>query len=315
MPLVPSVSGSLDTALLGPTLMHEHVIARSPGVIENFPTVWDRNAEIEHATETLRSAKDGGVQTIVDLTTADLGRDVRFVREVAERSGMQVIVATGIWWDVPRYFHNRPVEVAADLFIRDIMTGIQDTGIKAGIIKCATDVAGVTRPIETILRASARAHRATGVPISTHTYAAGQMGLKQQEIFAEEGVDLSRVIIGHSGDSEDLDYLKQLMERGSTIGMDRFGIDRILDTERRCKVIAELCRQGYAGRMVLSHDTNCYFDSIPEEIRRERMPNWHYLHIHQVVLPRLRELGVSEEQIDQMLFRNPRALFEQQGAY
>jgi phosphotriesterase-related protein len=105
-----------------------------------------------------------------------------------------------------------------------ITQGIGTSGVKAAIIKCATDTAGVTPVIETILRASARAQKATGVPISTHTWAAGRTGLAQQAIFAQEGVDLRRVIIGHSGDSEDLDYLRGLMERGSTIGMDRFGL-------------------------------------------------------------------------------------------
>lgn len=315
MAVVPSVTGAVDTANLGVTLMHEHVIVRSPGVFESFPSAWDREAEIDHAVELLQQAKQGGVDTIVDLTTVDLGRDVRFVRSVGERSGMQIIVATGCWWRPPDFFHNRPIQVAVDLFVRDITEGIQETGIKAGIIKCATDRDGVTPPIEKMLRASARAHRATGVPISTHTYAAGKMGLEQQRIFDEEGVDLRRVIIGHSGDTEDIDYLKQLMERGSTIGMDRFGIDAYLPTDRRCKVIAELCRQGYTERMVLSHDTSCYYDRLPEEVRRERLPNWHYLHIQHDALPLLRQLGVSGEQIRQMLVVNPRTIFEQSGAY
>jgi phosphotriesterase-related protein len=162
------------------------------------------------------------------------------------------------------------VDDIAALFVQDIEQGVAETGVRCGIIKCATDTEGATPPIEKILRASARAHRRTGVPISTHTYAAGEMGTVQQEIFASEGVDLGRVIVGHSGDSEDLDYLRRLIARGSYIGMDRFGIDRILDTPRRVTTIAALCREGYADRMVLSHDANCYSDSRdPEVMRRE----------------------------------------------
>src|SRR5262249_28951143 len=157
--------------------------------------------------------------------------------EAAQRSGMQAIVATGIWWRPPQYVDTHTPDQVAELFIRDIEQGCQGTGIRAGIIKCATDTAGVTPAIETVLRASARAHRATGVPISTHTYAAGKMGLEQQRIFREEGVDLSRVVIGHSGDSEDLEYLGALIGAGSTIGMDRFGIQRLLSTERRVATI------------------------------------------------------------------------------
>src|SRR5215467_553844 len=115
-----------------------------------------------------------------------------------------------------------------EMFVRDIREGIADTGIKAGILKCATDEPGVTKDVERILRATAQAHRRTGVPISTHTHAQRRVGLDQQRIFREEGVDLSRVDIGHSGDTTDLDYLEKLIAAGSYIGMDRFGIDTIL---------------------------------------------------------------------------------------
>ena len=161
----------------------------------------------------------------------DLGRDIDLIAGVARRSRVHVIVATGVWWMPQRYFSAHGVDDVAALFIRDITEGIGTSGVKAAIIKCATDTAGVTPVIENILRASARAQKATGVPISTHTWAAGRTGEAQQAIFAQEGVDLSRVIIGHSGDSDDLRYLRGLMERGSTIGMDRFGLEHFLPTE------------------------------------------------------------------------------------
>src|SRR5262249_14357319 len=158
------------------------------------------------------------------------------------------------------YFTTHAVDEVAALFVRDITQGIGAGGAKAAIIKCATDTAGVTPVIEKILRASARAQKATGVPISTHTWAAGRSGEAQQAIFAQEGVDLRRVIIGHSGDSEDLSYLRGLMERGSTIGMDRFGLENFLPSAKRVEVVARLCAEGYASRMVLSHDANCWSD-------------------------------------------------------
>src|SRR5256712_5586846 len=179
-----------------------------------------------------------GIRAVVDLTTGDLGRDIGLIAEVAARSRLHVIVATGVWWMPQRYFSAHGVDAAADLFIRDINQGIGTSGVKAGIIKCATDTAGVTPVIENILRASARAQKATGVPISTHTWAAGRVGETQQAIFAQEGVDLTRVIIGHSGDSADLKYLRGLMERGSTIGMDRFGLAHFLPTQNRVQALA-----------------------------------------------------------------------------
>jgi phosphotriesterase-related protein len=307
---VETARGPIPTAELGPTLMHEHVVTRSPGVQENWPHLWDRPGIVALAEKKLADLHARGIRTIVDLTTVDLGRDIGLIAEVAKRSRVSIVVATGVWWMPQRYFSAHGVDAVVELFIRDIREGIGASGIKAAIIKCATDTAGVTPVIENILRASARAQKATGVPISTHTWAAGRVGETQQAIFAQEGVDLRRVIIGHSGDSEDLKYLRGLMERGSTIGMDRFGLDNFLPTEKRVEVLARLCAEGYAPKMVLSHDANCWTDMLSEDDKRRTRPRWNYNHISDDILPALRKAGVTEDQIDQMLVRNPRAIFE-----
>jgi phosphotriesterase-related protein len=310
MTMVETALGPVSTTELGPTLMHEHVVTRSPGVQENWPHLWDRPGIVALAEKKLADLHTRGIRTIVDLTTVDLGRDISLIAEVAKRSRIQIIVATGVWWMPQRYFSAHGVDAVADLFVRDITQGIGTSGVKAAIIKCATDTAGVSPVIENILRASARAQKATGVPISTHTWAAGRVGETQQAIFAQEGVDLRRVIIGHSGDSDDLKYLRGLMERGSTIGMDRFGLDNFLPTDKRVEVLARLCAEGYAPKMVLSHDANCWTDMLSEEDKRRTRPRWNYNHISDDILPALRKAGVTEEQIDQMLVRNPRAIFE-----
>jgi phosphotriesterase-related protein len=310
MTTVETARGPVDTAQLGPTLMHEHVVTRSPGVQENWPHLWDRNSILDIAERKLADLHRRGIRSLVDLTTVDLGRDIDLIAAVARRTQIHIVVATGVWWMPQRYFSAHGVEAVAELFVRDITQGIGASGVKAAIIKCATDTAGVTPVIDNILRASARAQKATGAPISTHTWAAGRTGEMQQAIFAQEGVDLSRVIIGHSGDSEDLGYLRGLMERGSTIGMDRFGLENFLPTVKRVEVLAKLCAEGYAGKMVLSHDANCWTDMLSEDAKRRTRPLWHYNHISDDILPALRKAGVSEDQLDQMLVRNPRAIFE-----
>ena len=307
---VETARGPIQTSELGPTLMHEHIVTRSPGVQENWPHLWDRAEILAIAERKMADLYSRGIRTIVDLTTVDLGRDIGLIAAVAKRTQVHVIVATGVWWMPQRYFTAHGIDHVAELFVRDITHGIGTSGVKAAIIKCATDTAGVTPVIENILRASARAQKATGVPISTHTWAAGRTGEAQQAIFAQEGVDLRRVIIGHSGDSDDLGYLRGLMERGSTIGMDRFGLDNFLPTEKRVEVLARLCAEGYAGQMVLSHDANCWTDMLSEDAKRRTRPRWHYTHISDDILPALRKAGVSEDQLDQMLVRNPRAIFE-----
>ena len=315
MTIIHSATGPVDTTQLGNTLMHEHIVIGSPQVYANWPQTFDRNAVIELSARKLKDVKARGITTLVDLTTVDLGRDVELVRAIANAAGVTIIVATGIWWQPPPYFSWHDADYTADLFVTDIEQGVAGTGIRCGIIKCATDTAGVTPEIEMVLRASARAHRRTGVPISTHTDVTSENGTAQQDVFESEGVDLSRVVIGHSGDSTDLVYLHKLMDRGSYIGMDRFGLDRMLPFEKRVATVAALCREGFAGRIVLSHDASCIFDWAPEERIREFAPNWHFRHIVDDVLPALREQGVSQAQIDQMTTGNPRAIFEKQGAY
>jgi phosphotriesterase-related protein len=223
---------------------------------------------------------------------------------------------------LPHYFDFRGPgtllggpELIADMFVRDIQEGIADTGVKAGILKCATDEPGLTPGVERVLRATAQAHRRTGVPISTHTHARKRVGLDQQRVFREEGVDLSRVVIGHSGDTTDLDYLEQLIANGSYLGMDRFGIDTILSFEDRVDTVVRMCERGHAGKMVLSHDASCFMHWLPERLVPSFLPRWHYLHIHNDVIPALKARGVTDEQLHTMLVDNPRKIFERQGSY
>lgn len=320
-----TVRGPITTASLGATLMHEHAFVLSPEMMANYPEGWgDEDARIAAAAEKLNALKAIGVDTIVDPTVIGLGRYIPRIQRVAERTELQIVVATGVYTynDVPMFFHftgpgtalNRP-EPMVEMFVRDITEGIAGTNVKAGILKCATDEPGLTPGVERVLRAVALAHRATGVPITTHTHAHTRRGLEQQRVFAEEGVDLSRVIIGHSGDTTDLDYLEELIAAGSYLGMDRFGLNNILSFEERVDTVARMCERGHADKMVLAHDASCYIDWLPEAALPFALPDWHYRHIHTDVLPALQQRGVTEEQITTMLVDNPRRIFSRQGGY
>lgn len=324
-PQVNGVRGAIDTADLGVTLMHEHVFVLSPEIVANYPEAWGDEGEREaDAIARLNELKARGVDTIVDLTVIGLGRYTPRIARVAAATDLQIVVATGVYTynDVPFYFHlSGPgselggPETMTDMFVRDIEEGIADTGVKAAILKCATDKPGVTAGVDRVLRAVAQAHRRTGVPISTHTHAATRRGLEQQRIFTEEGVDLTRVVIGHSGDTTDIGYLEELIANGSYLGMDRFGLDLFLSFEDRVNTVARMCERGHADKMVLSHDAACFIDWVPEALLPVAAPNWHFLHIHNDVLPALKARGVTDEQIDTMLIANPRKIFEAQGGY
>lgn len=320
---VNTVRGPVDAAALGATLMHEHVFVRSPEVAANWPTGWDRATQVARAVDRLHELKASGIDTIVDLTVVGLGRDIEPVQDVAAQVEINIVVATGLYTynELPHYFDYRGapfrpsgVDLLDEFFLHDIENGIAGSGVRPGILKCATDKPGLTPGVERILRAVARVHRRTGLPISTHTDSGSRRGLDQQRVFADEGVDLSRVVIGHSGDSTDLDYLGELLQAGSTLGMDRFGVDAYCPTVKRIETVARLCESGWSQSMVLSHDASCHVDWFDEDFLRHQ-PNWNFLHISTDVLPAMRERGVSEEQIHAMLVGTPRRILEHAPGY
>jgi phosphotriesterase-related protein len=302
--------------------MHEHVFVLTPDVQQNTDG-WDEDERVSDAIEKLTALKSAGFDTIVDPTVIGLGRYIPRIEKLAAQVDINIIVATGVYTydSAPNYFRFRgPIpgildaDPMADLFVRDITVGIPGTGVRAAFLKCAIDEHGPTADVERIMRSVARAHRQTGAPITIHTHPGTQRGLDAHKVLTSEGVDPTRVVLGHSGDSSDADHLAALADHGYLLGMDRFGIDTGASFEDRVAIVATLAARGYADRMVLAHDAACYIDWIAPQLLAFN-PNWHFLHISNDVLPALRERGVTAEQIDQMLVANPRRYFENVGAY
>jgi phosphotriesterase-related protein len=330
MAQVETVRGPVDTAELGRTLMHEHIFVLSPDVQQNYPKEWgSEESRIADAVTKLKAAAAQGTKTIVDPTVIGLGRYIPRIHKIAEQvPELNIIVATGCYTydSVPKFFHFRGPALSAavgvdvpdpmvDMFVEDITEGIAGTGVKAAFFKCAIDEHGMTPDVARIMRAVAQAHRRTGRPITIHTHPGSHTGLEVKELLDEEGVDPARVVLGHSGDSTDADHLSQLADQGFILGMDRFGIHAGEATfEGRCDIVVEMCRRGYADRMVLSHDAACYIDWIDPNVVA-LMDKWNYLHIGDDVLPYLLDHGVTEDQIDAMLVANPRRYFENTAAY
>ena len=265
------------------------------------------------------SWKDRGIDSLVDVTVLGLGPDIRLVQRLLDRLDFDfnIVLATGYYTykDVAPYFRMHGpglrVDVAEpldEMFLADIVTGIGGTSIKAGIIKIATDEYGFTPDLQRVFAAAARVHLQTGVPITTHSSAKKRGGLEQQDVLAGHGVDLSHVIIGHCGDSNDVDYLKAVMDRGSIIGMDRFGIDTYNSPENRIATVATMCGLGYADRMILSHDAAVFSVNSEPQFRAQTFPNWHYNYVPDTVIPELERRGVSKAQIHQMMVDNARRI-------
>jgi phosphotriesterase-related protein len=319
--LVETVLGPVDVPALGPTLMHEHIFVLTADVQANYPGEWgSEEARVADAVTRLQELSRTGIKTIVDVTVVGQGRNIPRVAKIAEQvPELNIVVATGCYTfdEVPLFFWRRTAsdeamagrpakDTMADYFVRDITEGIAGTGVKAGMLKCAVDAKGLTEGVERVLRNVARAHVATGgTPITIHTHAAAKHGPAILDVLRAEDADLSRVVLGHSGDAvRDPDYLQQMAESGLTLGMDRFGIDHFATFEQRSDLVVELCRRGLAGAMVLAHDACCYIDWFaPGSL--VSLKDWHYLHVSQDVLPYLREHGVTNDDIAAMLVGNP----------
>ena len=317
---VQTYRGPLAPDDLGVTLLHEHVFVRDPERELNVAASgWDPSEAIPRAVEVFEALHALGVRTVVDLTVPGLGRDVRTVAAVADRVPVNIVAATG-WYareSLPLYFQlhgpGRPIDgpdELVELFVGDIRDGIAGTSVRAGMLKVVTDEAGITADVARIMRAAAIAHLATGVTITTHSHPASRNGQEQQRFLRECGVPPERVVIGHAGDTDDLDHLRALMDKGSTIGMDRFGMEHVLPDVRRVRTVLALLRLGYADRMILSHDAAMYSHVTPPSWRARMAPHWAMDSIPRRVLPMLRDGGATDAELHQMLVANPRRLLE-----
>jgi phosphotriesterase-related protein len=316
MVIINSVLGPISSESLGFTLMHEHLILAAAGVPQNYPEVLgdDFTGQIVNG---LDRAKAGGIDTIVDATTLELGRDVNIMADTSRLTGVNIIACAGWWMEPPPPFlAGVPVDRLARTFIREVREGISGTAIKAGILKAASDRPGVTEWQEKVLRAVARAHRETGAPIMLHSYSPGRVGERQVAILKEEGADLKKVKLDHSNDTTDIGYLTWLLEQGCYLGMDRYPGKEGLTSLERTRTLKALIDAGYADRLLLSHDWALVDLSMEWPLEDKpyqeegRTNPYDYLYIRNVVFPQLRELGVSEPIIERLCTVNPRNFFE-----
>ena len=312
---VQTFRGPVAPSALGTTLIHEHVFVGHPELDLDLPhPEWSEDVAIETAGTGLEQLWDLGVRTVVDLTVLGLGRDVARVAQVAARTRMNLLASTGYYTadTLPAYFQTHGPgrlvggpDPLVELFLRDIEVGIAGTNVRAGMLKVVTDRQGLTPDVRRVMEAAATAHRRTGVAITTHTHAPSRNGRDQLAFLTERGVAADRLVIGHCGDSEDLDYLRELMDAGATIGMDRFGMEHVLPDAARIATVLALLAEGYADRMVVSHDAAFFSRVTPPSWRAAHAPHWHMENLPRRVIPALLAGGATEEQVHQLMVVNP----------
>jgi phosphotriesterase-related protein len=286
-----------------------------PEALQNYAHVWgegywDEEVRVADAVQKLRALRAVGIQTIVDPTAPGLGRDVRRVRRINEQVDLNIVVASGVYafLELPNFLGYRSAAAIAELFVRELREGIDDTGIRAAFLKCAVEQHGLVGDVPRILEAVARAAVETGAPVMVHTNAAFRTGLPALEALTGHGVDPARIVIAHAGDSNDLGYIRALAATGASLGFDRFNIPHFNPDANRIETLVALVAEGYADRIQLGHDAACFMDfMVGDPNFADEKPT--YLHISATVLPALLDAGVSQEQIDQMLVANPRDFF------
>ncbi len=306
MTTVNTATGPVDASTLGFTLSHEHVLIAP--LWKELPFLYDREETLRRVTAALTEAKQGGIDTVIELTTIDLGREVPTMAEAARASGMNVVVATGIWRDIPRFFWGRDPDFIARFMFHEIEHGIEDTGVRPGVIKVANDAEGVTEEGERVLRAAARVAKATGVPISTHHWAPAEVGRRQVEVFLDEGVPMHLVAIGHSADTTDDKYLEDLLETGCYLSMDRYpgGFGGRPDWRARNATVKRLVDRGWAPRLMLGHDYAPRAAVVGVSEPPSEPGPVRYLFVKNVAIPALMADSVSEEQVRLMTVEAPK---------
>ena len=312
---VMTATGPVHPADLGRVLVHEHVIISLPGE-ELDPGYAPDRAEIEAtAVDKLQELRDHGVGAIVDPCPIEMGRDPELYAKVSQRSGVKIVFATGFYMEamgIPHYWRVRDVEEITDLYLHELSQGIGDTGFRPGVIKAATSME-VTDAERKVLTAAARAQKGADVAIITHTEHS-RHGEVQQAIFEENGADLSRVMIGHQDEQENAEPIKRLAEKGTFVGIDRVGLDSLASDDHRADMAADILRSGLRSHLCLSQDCVCTLKApkFPFNAKgsvRDFLANSKPLsHVLTKFADKLRERGVTDDDIDVIFRDNPRRL-------
>jgi phosphotriesterase-related protein len=296
--------------------MHEHVFVLQPEALQNFGHMWgsrywDEDVRVADAVEKLRAVRAAGIETIVDATAYGLGRYIPRLQRINAEVDLNLIVATGVYafLELPNFLGYRSVDAIAELFVREIREGIDDTGVKAAFMKCAVERHGIVGDIPRILAAVSAAAIETGAPVMVHTNASATTGLDALEALTTAGVEPSRIVMAHAGDSNDLAYLRAIADTGAWLGCDRFSIEHFNPDAQRIETLVKLLAEGYGDRVHLSHDAACFIDfMVGDPAFANERPD--YLHISTKILPALRDAGVTDSQIDELMIANPRRFFE-----
>jgi len=299
---VITVRGPIPPAEMGITQPHEHLLVDAMDQYGGYVYVID---DEELVIDELAAFTRNGGHTICDPTVPEIGRDPEALSRICAASGIHVVMGAG-WYresGYPREVEEQTSASLADILVREIESGVGDTGVRAGFIGEIGTGRHYIRPAEErVFRAAAMAQSRTGVAISTHTTRWGTLALEQIDLLAEFGADLNKVIIGHLGDRRGVKHLLPIAERGVYLEVDNIGYLDYRPEEVRADNVAALVAAGFADQVLLSEDI-CMLDHLGYRGGKG------YGYLLEVFVPLLKERGVDEESIQRMLMGNPARAF------
>jgi phosphotriesterase-related protein len=324
--MVNTVTGPVSSEQLGAVLVHEHVAFGYPGFQgdESFDA-WEEDKFFAEITPVIERIKAQGIKTIVDATANDCGRNVTLLKKVSEQCGINIICSTGYYyekggansyWNFRRSFGFPAQEEVYGLMQHEFNQGIGKTGIKAGTIKLGTGNNEFTDYEKMFFTAACRlAREDPNVRIITHC-THGTMLKEQAEFFMQEEVNPKQVQLGHFGDTVDLTVQIDVLEKGFYAGFDRMGqggFDGMPYDDDRMAAICALTASGFGDQILLSNDRIYWFFGrkvdLPQTFVDSCLSNWNWTYIFDKVLPKLKCMGLSEEQTHKMMFENPQKFY------
>lgn len=308
MAFIQTVLGRVDPAAIGFTLPHEHTRC----VLWHIPDRWDYwelTGEDELIVPELERFRELGGTCLADVTLQSIGREPARLRRLAEATGLHIVMGCGwyrqAYYPVEALIDRRSVEALADVLVRELEDGADGTDVRPGIIgEIGTDKPWLSAQEERVFRAAARASRLTGMAVMTHAVMS-PVGLAQLEVMEDAGVDPWRVVIGHADSYPDLAHYLRILERGASIEFDFLGMSFTPQERhgepRTIRLLLQLLERGLGGQVLLSQDV-CHNSQL-----RVYEGNG-YTYLQEVFVPRLRERGVAQADIDQLTIDNPRRI-------
>ncbi len=300
MSIIRTVRGDIPADALGVTHLHEHLIGYSLKPESDPDLRLDSEAAAAFELTMFRMA---GGRAMVEMSPADYNRNPLALRRLSQATDIHIICVTGFikGGSADALIEGKSVEELAEVMIREVQQGIDDTGIRAGVIKAGSSLNKITLNEEKLFRAAARAHRETGALISTHTEA-GTMALEQVALLRSEGVPAERILIGHTDRKLDWELHLALAQTGVTLGYDQFSKEKYYPDSQRIDFISRMVQAGYGQQIAISSDL----------ARRSDLTGYGggpgYTFILWRIIPWLRKQGLSDATIHTLLVETPRRL-------